>query len=91
MEHAGIAKPWYEFMMGHTLGPLDRAYSRPTEEQLKEAYERAERYLSVSHISVPEIEQMKKEMLLEIIKREAAMFGIDPMKVKIEKEEKGRV
>lgn len=86
MEQTGIAKPWYEYMMGHSLGELDRAYSNPSIEQLKEAYERSERYLSISHINVPEIEQMKKEMLLEVIKREAQMFGIDPMKIKIEKE-----
>lgn len=29
MESAGIAKPWIDLMMGHKLGQLDRAYSKP--------------------------------------------------------------
>lgn len=85
MEAAGIAKPWYEYMMGHKLGKLDRAYSKPTVEQLKEAYRRAEPYLSVSKVSMPEMDQMKKELLLTMWRDQAKMFGIDPMKVRIEK------
>lgn len=85
MEQAGIAKPWYEYMMGHKLGKLDRAYSRPTREQLKEAYRRAEPYLSISKVSMPEMDQMKKELLLTMWRDQAKMFGIDPMNIRIER------
>jgi site-specific recombinase XerD len=85
MEAAGIAKPWYEYMMGHKLGKLDRAYSKPTKEQLREAYRRAEPYLSISKVSMPEMDQVKRELLLTMWRDQAKMFGIDPMKVRIEK------
>lgn len=85
MEQAGVAKPWYEHMMGHKLGKLDRVYSRPSLEQLKEVYRRAEPYLSTSKVSMPEMDQMKRELLLTMWRDQAKMFGVDPMKVRIEK------
>ena len=86
MEQGGIAKAWYEFMMGHSLGQLDRAYSKPTVEQLKEAYKRAEPYLSISRINLPDLENMKKELLLSVVKQQCQILGFDPDRIKIEKE-----
>ena len=86
MEQGGIAKAWYEFMMGHSLGQLDRAYSKPTVEQLKEAYKRAEPYLGISRINLPDLDIMKKELLLSVVKQQCQILGFDPDRIKIEKE-----
>jgi hypothetical protein len=86
MEQGGIAKAWYEYMMGHSLGQLDRAYSKPTINQLKDAYKRAEQYLSISRINIPDLENMKKELLLSVVKEHCKILGFDPKKIRIEKE-----
>jgi len=86
MEQAGVAKPWYDFMMGHSLGPLDKAYSNPNRQQLLDAYKRAEPYLSISRINVPEIDSLKKEMLLSVMKQQCEILGYDPNRIKIKRE-----
>lgn len=85
MEAAGVAKPWYEYMMGHKLPKLDRAYSHPSIDQLNETYKKAEPYLSVSAVSRPATDDIKKELLLSIMQEQAKIFGIDPMRLRIEK------
>ncbi len=72
--------------MGHSLGQLDRAYSKPTVEQLKEAYNRAEPYLSISRINLPDLDNMKRELLLSVVKQQCQILGFDPDRIKIEKE-----
>ncbi|MCL5788765.1 MAG: tyrosine-type recombinase/integrase [Candidatus Marsarchaeota archaeon] len=47
MEQAGVAPTWYEQMMGHVLPRTQKAYSKPSREQLRAAYERAEPFLSL--------------------------------------------
>jgi len=85
MEQAGVAKPWYEYMMGNSLNPLDKAYSNPSQDQLMEAYKRAERYLSVTMVS-KDMDDMKKELLLSMWRDLAKMMGVDPIKIQIERE-----
>jgi hypothetical protein len=86
MEQGGIAKPWYEYMMGHSLSKLDQAYSHPSREQLMDAYRRAEPYLTISRLNIPDLDNMKKELLLGVIKQQCQILGFDPARIKIEKE-----
>jgi len=86
MEQAGIAKPWYEYMMGHSLGQLDRAYSRPTVEQLQEAYRRAENYLSVSRANMTDLDNIKKDLLLSVIQQQCQIIGFDCQRIVIAEE-----
>jgi integrase len=85
MEAAGVAKPWYEYMMGHKRPKLDRSYSHPTIDQMKEAYKKAEPYLSVSAVSRPATDDIKKELLLSVMREQAKIFGIDPVRLRIER------
>ncbi len=86
MEQGGIAKAWYEYMMGHSLSKLDQAYSHPSREQLTEAYRRAELYLTVSRLNIPDLDNMKRELLLGVMKQQCQILGFDPSRIKIEKE-----
>lgn len=81
MEQAGVAKPWYEYIMGHSLGELDKAYSRPTVDQLGDAYARAESYMTVSKLNIPDVENMKREMMLAMFQQFARMMSFDPNRV----------
>ena len=86
MEQAGVAKPWYEYMMGHALGKLDLAYSRPTVTRLREAYVKAQPYLSVSRLNImPDMDQIRKEMMLALFKQQAQMMNFDPERIAITK------
>lgn len=85
MEQAGVAKTWYEFMMGHSLGQIDRAYSRPSIEQVRGAYKRGESYLSVSKTS-KDMDTMKKNIMVEMLQNQASMMGINIIDIKIEKQ-----
>ena len=87
MEQAGIAKPWYEYMMGHSLGELDRAYSRPTVEQLRDAYARAESYMNVSRLNIPDLDRLKKDMMLSLIRQQCQIVGFDPGRIAINKKD----
>ena len=87
MEQAGIAKPWYEFMMGHSLGELDRAYSRPTVEQLRDAYTRAESYMNISRLNIPDLDRLKKDMMLSLIRQQCQLVGFDPTRIAINKKD----
>ena len=83
MEQAGVAKPWYEFMEGHSLGALDRAYSRPTVQQLRDAYARAESYMNVSRLNIPDLDRLKKDLLLSVMRQQAQALGMDADKIRI--------
>lgn len=85
MEQAGVAKSWFDYMMGHKIGGNDAAYSKPTIDQLREAYLKAEMYLSVTGATQCE-KQMRKKMLLENFREQARLFGIDPALIKIERQ-----
>ena len=85
MEQAGVAKSWFDYMMGHKIGENDAAYSKPTNDQLMEAYLKAEKYLSVTGASQG-ADQLKKSILLENFREQARLFGIDPAVIRIEKQ-----
>jgi len=85
MEQAQVPKPWYESMMGHKVGGNDASYSKPTMDQLKEAYERAEYYLSITPTARSE-QELKKSIFLASLRKQAHLFGIDPAKIRIEKQ-----
>ncbi len=87
MEQAGVAKPWYEYMMGHSLGNLDKAYSRPSLEQLQEGYRRAENYLSVSRANLTDLDNIKKDLLLSVIRQQCQIIGFDAQRVVIAEEQ----
>jgi len=85
MEQAQVPKPWYESMMGHKVGGNDASYSKPTVDQLREAYQRAEFYLSLTPTTRSE-QEMKKSLFLATLREQALLFGIDPAKIRIEKQ-----
>ena len=87
MEQAGVAKPWYEYMEGHSLGVLDRAYSRPTVEQLRDAYARTESYMNVSRLNIPDLDRLKKDMMLSLIRQQCQIVGFDPGRIAINKKD----
>jgi len=86
--HGKISHPYRVFFMGHK-GDMEARYStnkgRLPEnlvEDMRSAFTASSEYLETT----PRPERDKKEMLLEMWRQQAQMYGIDPMKVKIEKE-----
>jgi integrase len=79
---------YIEAWMGHTYG-LAQVYSGTrdldpsTIERMRQAYKSAEKHLLGEAV---EAEKIKQEAALEAIRRFAEAFGIDPMRIKIEKE-----
>lgn len=86
--HGKVSHPYRVFFMGHK-GDIEARYStnkgRLPEnliEDMRRAFDASTEYLETTLRS----EGNKKEMLLEMWRQQAKMYGIDPMKVKIEKE-----
>lgn len=86
--HGKVSHPYRVFFMGHK-GDMEARYStnkgRLPEnliDDMRSAFAASVEYLETN----PRPERDKKEMLLEMWKEQAKMYGIDPMKVKIEKE-----
>lgn len=86
--HGKITHPYRVFFMGHK-GDIEARYSinkgRLPEtliEDMRRAFNDSAEYLETT----PRTTMDKKEMLLEMWREQAKMYGIDPMKVKIEKE-----
>ena len=86
--HGKISHPYRVFFMGHK-GDMEARYStnkgRLPEnlvEDMRSAFAASSEYLETT----PRPERDKKEMLLEMWRQQAQMYGIDPMKVRIEKE-----
>ena len=78
-----------EQLMGHRAG-LVGVYTKYTPEELKEQYLKAMPYLTIRERKAEVAEEVKKA-LLETWRSQAKLFGIDPMKIRIEKRrEKGR-
>ncbi len=71
-------------LMGHKEY-LDQAYRRFTVEQLAEQYSKAMRHVTIMSTPIEE-EKVRKEAALEAIRRLAEVFGIDPLRIKIERE-----
>ncbi|NHV97393.1 MAG: tyrosine-type recombinase/integrase [Thaumarchaeota archaeon] len=85
LERAGVSRTVISLWMGQVTG-LDVNYFRPTEPQLVEEWRKAEPYLTLSRAE--DIEELKKSTVLEVLRRLAVSFGIDPMKVRVEKQKK---
>jgi hypothetical protein len=83
LQTAGIVKDVRNYVIGHKLSGTDRAY---TADLRRKAYQDAESYMIISRTSTPEMERVKKEMLLELWREQAKMLGIDPLKVRIERQ-----
>jgi hypothetical protein len=86
--HGKITHAYRVFFMGHT-GDIESRYTTnkgvlPVSlvEDMRQAFIRCEPYLC----TVQEKTVDKKEMLLEMWREQARLYGIDPLKVKIEKQ-----
>ena len=89
--HGKIAHDFRVFFMGHK-GSIEARYTtnkgRLPESlisEMKRVFMQSEPYLSTWQNDVNK-EQDKKEILLEMWKDQAKLYGIDPMKIKIEKQ-----
>jgi hypothetical protein len=79
---------YVEMLMGHSTG-VTASYMKPTVEELAEEYVKAIPALTIlsrEEVTKDDIEKVRKEAALEAMRAVAASFGIDPMKVRIEKE-----
>jgi hypothetical protein len=83
-----ISHPYRVFFMGHK-GDMEARYSTnkrrlPPDliEDMRNAFAASAEYLETIERSISD----KKTMLLEMWRQQASMYGIDPMKVRIEKE-----
>jgi integrase len=86
--HGKVSHPYRVFFMGHK-GDIEARYSTnkgilPEEvvEDMRRAFTDSTEYLE----STIRSQKDNKEMLLEMWRQQAKMYGIDPLKVKIEKE-----
>ncbi|MEM3798632.1 MAG: tyrosine-type recombinase/integrase [Thermoprotei archaeon] len=81
MEEAGVPSTWYEQLMGHMLPKTQRAYSKPTHEQLKEAYSRAESRLS---LLIPETGQADAEETVRLLvwRENVRILGLNPAELR---------
>lgn len=82
LERAGVSRTVISLWMGQVTG-LDASYFRPSEPQLIAEWRKAEPFLSLYQLE--NVEKIKKDVVLEALRRLAESFGIDPMKVRIEK------
>jgi len=85
--HGRISHPYRQFFMGHK-GDIEARYTtnkgrlpKNLIEDMRRAFEASAEYLETT----PKPEKERREMLLEMWREQAKMYGIDPMKVKIEK------
>jgi hypothetical protein len=88
--HGKISHPYRVFFMGHK-GDIEARYTTnkgilPIDliEDMRQAYLRSEPYLC----TVQQETVDKKSMLLEMWREQAKLYGIDPMKIRIEKQRK---
>jgi hypothetical protein len=85
--HGKLSHPYRVFFMGHK-GDMEATYTtnKRLPENLIEDMRRAFRDSAEYLETTPRTTGDKKEMLLEMWREQAKMYGIDPMKVRIEKE-----
>jgi len=83
-----IAHAYRQFFMGHK-GDIEARYTTnkgrlPDEllSDMRRAFRESEKFLSTIEVQ----EQDRKQLLLEVWREQAKLYGIDPMKVKIEKQ-----
>lgn len=85
--HGRVSHPYRMFFMGHK-GDIEAIYTtnkgrlpKNLVEDMRMAFQNSAEYLETT----PRPEKDKKEMLLEMWREQARMYGIDPVKVRIEK------
>lgn len=81
MEEAGVPSLWYEQMMGHVLPRTQRAYSKPSLEQLREAYSRAERNLRLVDVGGGRVDA-QEELRLLVWRENLRILGFDPAELR---------
>lgn len=85
--HGKVNHPYRVFFMGHK-GDMEATYTTNKRlpenliEDMRRAFSDSAEYLETT----PRTTRDKKEVLLEMWREQAKMYGIDPMKVRIEKE-----
>ncbi|MGB9002853.1 MAG: site-specific integrase [Nitrosotalea sp.] len=86
--HGRIAPAYRQFFMGHK-GDMESRYttnkgrlSDEMIEDMRRAFQQSEQFLSTEEIQ----EKDKKELLLEMWREQAKLYGINPLKIKIEKQ-----
>lgn len=86
-----ITHAYRQFFMGHK-GDIEAKYTTNKHkladsliQDMREAYERSQSFLSPFEQEETS-EKNKKELLLEMWKEQAQLYGIDPMKIRIEKQ-----
>ena len=86
--HGKLSHPYRVFFMGHK-GDMEARYSTNKRRLPSDLIEDMRNTFAVSAEYLETIERSKsdkKTMLLEMWRQQASMYGIDPMKVRIEKE-----
>ncbi len=86
--HGKIAHAYRQFFMGHK-GDMEARYttnkgrlSDEMIEDMRRTFQQSEQFLSTEEIQ----EKDKKELLLEMWREQAKIYGINPLKIKIEKQ-----
>ena len=87
-----ITHAYRQFFMGHK-GDIEAKYTTNKHRlpehliaDMKEAYERSQNFLTPFEEDNEVNEKSKKELFLEMWREQAKLYGIDPMKIKIEKQ-----
>ncbi|MDE1767146.1 MAG: hypothetical protein KGI27_12875 [Thaumarchaeota archaeon] len=91
--HGRIAHAYRQFFMGHK-GDMESRYttnkgrlSDEMIEDMRRAFQQSEQFLSTEEIQ----EKDKKELLLEMWREQAKLYGINPLKIKIEKQRENKI
>ncbi|MHA1834109.1 MAG: tyrosine-type recombinase/integrase [Candidatus Baldrarchaeia archaeon] len=85
MRKAGINDDEFlNFILGHKP-PYEGAYDKYTEELIVKLYRQASPYLSLTRTE-EEIAKVKEDAAIEALRHLAKTFGIDPMRIRIERE-----
>jgi len=86
MRKAGINDDEFlNYIMGH-VPPYEGAYDKYTEELVVKLYRQATPHLSLTRAE-EEVTKVKEEAALEALRQLARTFGIDPSKIRVERED----
>ncbi len=90
--HGKMTHAYRQFFMGHK-GDIEARYTtnkgRLTDEMISDmrsAYSKSQQFLCTINSKNSNSVQNKKEMLLDMWREQAKLYGIDPVKIKIEKQ-----
>ncbi len=82
MKLSGVNDTLVEYWLGHSLPAEKDAYFVPPEDKQLEIYK--QNYSNISLTTSPK--QMKDDAVLTAVREFAKSFGLDPMRIRIEKE-----